>query len=173
MQNRLFQLLTLLAIAFMFSCDEDLKPVALGSSNVTISGTQTGTINYNEVEFRYLIQQTGSSQSTISINIGKIGATSSILSLILTETDNSTGFEVDEVYAFQPDPNGTLFYNPSFITADNSYTINPVTNEDNWIKLTKIDFTKIAGEFEVNLEDSEGEMVKLTGSFVAIGSTVS
>jgi hypothetical protein len=108
----------------------------------------------------------------LSINIGRIGATSSVLSLVLSDTDNEVGFKVDTMYMFQPDPNTTLFYNPAYFTADNSYSINPVTSEDNWIKLINLLDNQIDGEFEVNLEDSEGQKVKLIGNFTAIGNTV-
>jgi len=172
MQNRLFQLLTLVTIAFMVSCDEEIRPNPVGSSNVTISGAETGTINYSEVDFRYSINTLGRSESTLSINIGRIGATSSVLSLVLSDTDNEVGFKVDTMYMFQPDPNTTLFYNPAYFTADNSYSINPVTSEDNWIKLINLLDNQIDGEFEVNLEDSEGQKVKLIGNFTAIGNTV-
>ena len=174
MNNSLVKLFLLFAFTLFLSCAEEPDPIkVIGSSEVTISGAETGTINNSEVEFRYTIfSSSGNSESSISINIGKVGTTESVLVLILTDTDNDAGFEVDQVYNYQADPESTLIYSPAYLTSDNSYSINPETTEENWLKFTRLENTVVEGEFVINLENSNGDQVVLTGSFKALGSTL-
>jgi hypothetical protein len=171
MMNKSIQLLTLLVFTFFVSCigDDNIPVVKPGSSDIIFSGAESGIIDFTEVSFDYyLISRPTVSQSDLSVRVGNVDK-GKVLLMQLFDSSSSQGFKEDSVYNYQPNQNDPFSFNVAFFTADNSYDINPEATEANWIRLTKILDTEIEGEFEANVENNNGDKVKLTGTFLAIG----
>ena len=153
--------------------DEIIEDLTTGSSSLAVTGDETATINYEEVEFNYAITSTaGSEISALDLAIGNIGTTETALVMRLGELGNGTGFDTGE-YNYDPDAD-PIVLTATYATATDFYTVNPlVTNVVNRLTLTTIADTKITGEVELNLENFDGsKKVKITGSFEAVGITI-
>ena len=168
--------LFLLAVVFM-SCeeviDEIIDDLTTGSSSLTITGDETATITYEEVEFTHAITSTsGGEISALDLAIGNVGTTETALVMRLGELGNGIGFEAGE-YNYDPDAD-PIVLTATYATDSESYFINPLTtNVVNKLTLTTINDIKITGEVEFNLENLDGsKKIKITGTFEAVGITV-
>ncbi|XOV95272.1 MAG: hypothetical protein ACFHWX_11295 [Bacteroidota bacterium] len=163
----------LILLVFAISCNEgseDEQPDLPGTSTITVSGAESGTINTNGAEFTYTVSSvSGGEFSDITIYMGNYGTTETALQVKINELNNTSGFDKG---TYNYDAGSTTFFLTSvYVTDNNSYLISPGTDLTNKLTLTSIASNRVKGSFEVNLESFDGDKVKLTGSFEAEGET--
>jgi hypothetical protein len=168
-------LLILALPIFLLSCGGDpadtiVPDEPVGSSTTVITGAISATLEY-EAEFLHSITTVDAGFSGLTLGFGNIGQTESAVIITLLEFGNNQGFSMG-TYNFNNDPNAQLILTSLYIDDVNSYTINPTDNITNKLILTKIEDNKLTGTFEFNLESPDGDKIKLTGSFEAIGETL-
>ena len=143
------------------------------TSMIELTGAETGTLEFDEVNFTYTIfNQPGTQESSIHILVGSIDNSSSTLQLSLTESGNGTGFSVGEVYFNKSNHLTTVYFTPIYASGTTVYTLNPVGSETNSIVFTLIRENMVEASFEVNLESVRGDKISLSGSFIAEGETI-
>ncbi len=168
-------LITLALINFSCNKDEDgdmLPDDPVGTATFTVSGAESASLNYDVVEFTYLVNSvSGSELSSLTVYIGNIGTTETAFKIELGEFGNTNGFSPG-TYSLADVTDDFLFIS-LYVTEDDIYTLNQASTEVNSITLTKVTDTKIEGSFEVNLEQSvSGAKVKLKGTFEAVGEAL-
>ncbi len=151
---------------------EEMQATVEGSATFTVSGAESGTLEFNEeIEFAYSVSSlSGAEISVLEIYIGNYPTTPSALKISIVEQGNANGFE-EKTYTYE-EMTSTEFvgFISIYVTESGAYSINAEASAVNKITYTKISNTEIEGTFEVNLEENtSGEKIKLTGSFTAAG----
>ena len=173
MNKRNILLILLVPFVFIVSCgkgDEDEIEIS-GSSTLTVTGAEPATITDNGAEFTYTISSvSGGEISDLTINMGNYGTTATALQIKLSELDNTTGYD-ETTYNYLPEST-TFFFTSIYVTDNNSYSIKSGSELTNSLTITEISDEIVKGTFEVNLESFDGDQIKLTGSFEAVGETL-
>ena len=112
----------------------------------------------------------GGEISDLTINMGNYGTTATALQIKLSELDNTTGYD-ETTYNYLPEST-TFFFTSIYVTDNNSYSIKSGSELTNSLTITEISDEIVKGTFEVNLESFDGDQINLTGSFEAVGETL-
>ena len=138
---------------------------------MTRSGAEPATITGNGAEFVYTISSvSGGEVSYLTINLGNYGTTETALQIKIGELENTSGFD-ETTYNYLSEST-TFIFTSIYVTDNNTYSIKTDTELTNSLTLTEISDEIVKGTFEVNLESFDGDQINLTGSFEAVGETL-